>query len=48
MLDTHWHQTIVFLGGVFAPVPEGELIDYSIEMVQSEENPRWYEISLVT
>lgn len=49
---THWKQTIVFLvgeeGPIFAEVPSGEDISFSLLLEQSDENPRHYNISLST
>lgn len=44
---THWKQTVVYLG-VFAQVTPGEELSALVNLRQSEENPRQYDISVET
>ena len=43
--STHWKQTTVFLPQ-FTHVQVGDYLLFDIEMTQSEENPRWYNINV--
>lgn len=40
---THWKQTVVYLGA-FPEVEAGDVLEASVTLTQSEENPRQYQI----
>lgn len=44
---THWKQTVVYLGA-FPEVEAGDVLEASVTLTQSEENPRQYHISIET